>query len=225
MALPGDLTTITVTGSYTDGAGNPQGGVVLFTPSSELTDQTGKVVIGTTPIPATVSSTTGTFSQAGLACTDNANLYPESWAWVVTVAVPGAQQTFNTYLPSSLGSTVDISQLAPYLTPAPPPPPLTDTITPGTAAGGDLSGTYPSPQVNQLHLGGGTAGSVTLTGTTPVSVTAPATGVSSLIFLTIQSEAGTAGIPYVVAKTPGSGFTVASTSAADTSVVAWLRIG
>lgn len=112
MALPVDVTTITVTGTYTDGQGNPQSGSVMFTPSSELADTTGKVVIAQTPVVAPVGSL-GTFS-CELACTDNASLFPAGWAWNVQVSIPGAVQNFNAYLPGSVyGSTVDMSVLSP----------------------------------------------------------------------------------------------------------------
>jgi hypothetical protein len=112
VSLPVDITTITVTGSYADGQGNPQSGSVMFTPSSELADITGKVVISRTPIVAPVG-TGGTFSCI-LATTDNATLFPAGWAWNVQVSIPGAVQNFNTYLPGSVyGATVDMSVLSP----------------------------------------------------------------------------------------------------------------
>lgn len=181
MALPGDLTTITVTGTYLDGAGNPQGGTVTFTPSSSLTDQTGKIVLAKVSTVVQVSSSTGTFSVSGLACTDNANLVPAGWAWVVSVNIAGASQTFNTYLPSGLGTTVDISALAPFVVAAVPPLPQTGTITPGTAAGGDLSGTYPAPQVFQVHLA------------KPLPVSQGGTGVTSGILASLN------GVPLTAA--------------------------
>ena len=112
MSLPGGLTGITVTGTFVDGAGNPLGGTVTFWPSAEVVDATGEVIIGMTPITAVVSGTTGTFSQL-LAATDNAGLLPEGWTYKIQVGVAGAQQTFNAYIPSSYGSTVDLSVLGP----------------------------------------------------------------------------------------------------------------
>ncbi|MFI0265644.1 right-handed parallel beta-helix repeat-containing protein [Streptomyces luteogriseus] len=54
-------------------------------------------------------------------------------------------------------------------------------------------------------------------------VTVPTTAVTanSRIFLTIQTPGGTPGAQWVSARTPGTGFQVASSSAADTSTVAW----
>jgi hypothetical protein len=50
---------------------------------------------------------------ATLACTDNATLFPQGWTWTIGVAVPGAVQTFTTYLPHTLGPAVDLSALNP----------------------------------------------------------------------------------------------------------------
>jgi hypothetical protein len=112
MALPGTLTTLTVTGTYDSAAGTAQGGVVTFTPSAIVLDAAGKVVITTTPIPVALSG--GSFSTV-LPCTDNAGLVPPTWQYSADVAVPGAQQVFTFYLPQALGGTagtVDITALA-----------------------------------------------------------------------------------------------------------------
>jgi hypothetical protein len=113
MSLPGNINTITVTGTYLSGTGAAQGGTVTFTPTSALTDPAGSTVVANVPIVAAVSQSTGSFTQAGLACTDNTTLLPSGWCWTVNVAVPGAAQVFTTFLPHTLGSTVDISTLMP----------------------------------------------------------------------------------------------------------------
>jgi hypothetical protein len=56
-------------------------------------------------------------------------------------------------------------------------------------------------------------------GTVNVPNTVIASG--SRIFLTHQNVGGTVGTPYVSAKTSGSGFVITSTSASDTSQIAW----
>jgi hypothetical protein len=63
-------------------------------------------------------------------------------------------------------------------------------------------------------------GVATLNGTTAVTVTTAGLTANSRVFLTIQTPAGTPGAPYVASITPGTGFTVKS-STGDTSVVAW----
>ena len=62
MPLPGDLTTITVTGAFPTGAGSPLQGVVVFTPSADLTDATGHAIIRAAPVEASLDYT-GSFSQ------------------------------------------------------------------------------------------------------------------------------------------------------------------
>jgi hypothetical protein len=101
-----------VTGTFTDGSGNPLGGSVTFTPSTELSGPAGEIIITQTAVVASVSSTTGEMT-ATLACTDNATLFPQGWTWNVGVAVPGAVQAFSVYLPHTLGPAVDLSALNP----------------------------------------------------------------------------------------------------------------
>jgi hypothetical protein len=66
------------------------------------------------------------------------------------------------------------------------------------------------------------AGSVTLNGTSAVTVSTSAVDADSLVLLTVQPGTAPVGVPYVASVTSGSGFTVKSTSASDTAVVvAW----
>ncbi len=69
------------------------------------------------------------------------------------------------------------------------------------------------------------AGTVTLNGTTAVTVSTTAADANSLIMLTVQPAMAPVGIPYVATKTNGTGFTVKSTSNSDTAVlVAWFIV-
>jgi hypothetical protein len=71
-------------------------------------------------------------------------------------------------------------------------------------------------------LRGTHAGTVTLNGTTAVTVSTAAVDSTSLVMLTVQPGTAPVGLPYVASVTSGSGFTVKSTSASDTAVnVAW----
>ena len=121
MPVPGTLPSLTVTGAYDCAVGTAQAGAVLFTPSGAVFDAAGKVVISAVPNVAALNSG-GSFSVI-LPCTDTAGLVPPGWLYNVTVAVPGAQQTFTAYLPHALGGTagtVDITALAPVTgTPSP----------------------------------------------------------------------------------------------------------
>jgi hypothetical protein len=63
------------------------------------------------------------------------------------------------------------------------------------------------------------AGVVTLNGTTAVVVSTAAPDAESVILLTVQPATAPVGIPYVSAVSPGSSFSVKSTSASDTAVI------
>lgn len=67
-------------------------------------------------------------------------------------------------------------------------------------------------------------GVAVLNGTTAVTVTTAGITAASRVFLTIQAPGGTPASPYVASITAGTGFTVKSTGASDTSVVAWLLV-
>ena len=119
MALPGGLTTIIVTGQYENALGTAQAGSVSFTPTSTVVDATGKVVLTQTAVTAYLDST-GSFSLT-LPTTDNSGLVPLGWGYVLNVSVPGASGSLDpVYLPSALGSTVDVSALTEsFAAPAP----------------------------------------------------------------------------------------------------------
>ena len=102
-----------MTGTFTDGSGNPLGGSVTFTPSAELAGPAGDIIIAKAAVVAPVSSTTGEMTPITLACTDSAVLFPQGWTYTISSAVPGATGTVTVYLPHTLGSTVDLSALEP----------------------------------------------------------------------------------------------------------------
>jgi hypothetical protein len=68
--------------------------------------------------------------------------------------------------------------------------------------------------VEDLH-----AGIVTLNGTSAVSVATTAVTADSIVQLTVQPSVAPVGTPWVASVTPGTGFTLKSTSASDTAVV------
>jgi hypothetical protein len=110
MTLPGDLTTVTVTGRFLDPAGAPLTGVITFTPSAEVTDATGMVVIPAVTRACPLSAQ-GTFTSPPLASTDNADLSPESWEYLVVVSLRGAPEfSFSCAIPHT-PSPVDLSAL------------------------------------------------------------------------------------------------------------------
>lgn len=110
MPLPVDLATVVVTGKMLDPAGGPLVGTVTFTPSAEVTDAFGRVVIPAVAQPYPISAD-GTFQTAPLAATDNADLAPESWSYVITIALTGAPEfTLTCAVPQAV-SPVDLSSL------------------------------------------------------------------------------------------------------------------
>lgn len=112
MPLPGDLTTITLTGTLPNAAGSNLPGIVTVTPTTTLTDTTGHVVIPMEPVKTLFSG--GSFSVPGLATTDNTHIAQNGgWAYTVTIEV-GAQYLTGTYLiPSTYGASVSYDELVP----------------------------------------------------------------------------------------------------------------
>jgi hypothetical protein len=110
MPLPNNVTTITVTGTYLDFTGTPMSGSVTFTPPVELIDVAQSTFLSAGPITVQLDSN-GHFSQV-LPCTDGAALAPAGWSYIVTENVRGLR-TYPIALPHTLGSTVDLSTIAP----------------------------------------------------------------------------------------------------------------
>lgn len=129
MPIPGNLTTITVTGEFLDSNGNPLLGSVSFAPPVDIYDAAGTAIIGRVPYVATLNPSTGAFSIT-LPCTDNAAMNPTNWGYTVTInltALPsGAYQYTNVGIPHTAGNgvTVDLTQIL--------PPGIPTTITPNT---------------------------------------------------------------------------------------------
>lgn len=91
-------------------------------------------------------------------------------------------------------------------------------------SGTEIVGIADGPQVAQTTVAGLLAaaqaggGTVTVNGTTPVTVANTAVTANSLIVFTLKTVGGTVGAyPVVHTITPGTGFTVVAT-ASDTSV-------
>lgn len=204
MAFPGNISTITVTGSYANVSDSPASGVVLFTPSAVLTDTNGMIILTQTAVTATLTG--GEFSIV-LPCTDNTSIRPNPFYYQVNEAIGGSgQQPFCIAIPSTLGPAVDMSALVPVPSMAQPSPGLYVISLNGQ------SGSVTLP-----------AGTVTLTGgTATVALSSITTG--SLVYLTVQNPAGTVGSLYLNTLTAGTGFTIKSTSSSDTSTVAYLVV-
>lgn len=111
MAFPADVRTITLTGKYTDVSGNGASGSLAFNASVPLlVDAVGNALVTTSPV-SVATSPAGTFSVV-LLCTDQ--FTPSGWTWNVTESFTGmTARSYPISLPGSLGSTVDLSALAP----------------------------------------------------------------------------------------------------------------
>lgn len=143
MSLPGDLNTVTVTGSFLDASGTPLTGSVTFTPVAVLaagspavpvtvTDSTGHVIIaavGVTRLVGPIPPSTGRIPatppltyppswpaqplSVNLVATDNADLSPQNWAYQALVVLGDAPVQTFTTLLPSSPSTTDFTDLVP----------------------------------------------------------------------------------------------------------------
>ena len=118
MALPVDLTTVRVTGSFVDAQGASATGIVTFTLSSTLTDRNNKVLVVPTPIAAVLVG--GSFA-VDLPATDDPDLTPRNNYYTVTIAVTGLTRTFIMIAPYLATSAIDLSSVLPVLAADPNP--------------------------------------------------------------------------------------------------------
>lgn len=113
MPLPVNLTTITVTGTYLDLAGDPIAGQVKFTPRAVLKNTTSNVILINSTITVTLDAN-GAFSQA-LVATDDTDAAPLNFTYQVEEAFVGGR-TFDMLLPAAtVGGTIDLADVAPAI--------------------------------------------------------------------------------------------------------------
>lgn len=142
MPLPGNLTTVTVTGKYLDASGAPVRGSVTFTLDTPLLNAGASTVIIETDYTVALDAQ-GAFSVA-LPATNDPDVDPNGWTWTLTPNFDGADPlTFA--LPTNLGPTVDITVLAPAL---PNPDPVYSYVL--TSAIGAPSGVAPLNSSSKL---------------------------------------------------------------------------
>lgn len=107
MALPVNITTINVTGTYLDFAGQPIAGQVKFYTSQVLIDSAADRII----IPSTITAdlVNGSFSVT-IPTTNDVDVNPLNFTYRYEEAFVGGS-SFTISLPASLGASVDISDL------------------------------------------------------------------------------------------------------------------
>lgn len=110
-SFPTNLTTIVVTGQYSDLYGNPLEGSVSFRVLQPITDAAGKMIFSKSPVTLRLNAQ-GRFSVI-LPCTDNANLNPTNFVYAYDENIDSLKRTFLFSIPSTLGTTVDVSALLP----------------------------------------------------------------------------------------------------------------
>lgn len=114
------LNLITVTGKYLLLNGNAAVGTVTFEPSTVLLDTVGNEVIFPSITTVTLALD-GTFTIS-LPATDDPDIGPTNWSYVVTERIIGATttRTFNMLVPyNSPGGTLDMADVQPAVTGTP----------------------------------------------------------------------------------------------------------
>lgn len=175
MALPGNLTTVEVTGRYIDASGAAVRGSVTFTLDTPLLDAGASTYIIETEYTVALDAT-GSFA-VNLPATNDVDVTPTGWTWTLTPNFDGADPiTFA--LPTNLTS-VDITTLSPAL----PNP----------------SATYSYVLVSAVGAPGGVA---PLNGSGEIAASYIAD--ESITAAKIDSEAATAGFALVADGTGGA---------------------
>lgn len=109
MAIPGNLSLVTVTGTYIDITGEPIAGQVKFTPRAVLRNTTSNVILVNSTIVVTLDAN-GAFSQQ-LVATDDPDASPVDFSYFVEEAFVGGRQ-FDILLPRAT-ATVDLADVSP----------------------------------------------------------------------------------------------------------------
>lgn len=225
MALPGDISTVALSGKYLQLDGSPAAGTVTFTLSQSIADSTGSVILPKGGITVTLDNN-GSFTIS-LPATDDTDLHPTGFVYQVReeLTTPKTTRSYAISLPTS-PSTVNLAAVAPvadvgavsaYVLKSGDTMTGDLTLTGGNVIAGTAGKGFQVKEGSNAKMGTATlvAGTKVVSNT---SVTA-----NSRVFLTVQSL-GTVTAPKaiaVTARTAGTSFTITSADATDTSVVAW----
>ena len=165
MAMPANVTTVVVLGTFLTPEGNPSTGTVSFTPSSWLLNSGANIAIPNSSVTKTLG-TAGNFS-ATLPITDDPDLSPGGWVYSVSEVVDGVSQSYNIAIPGTVaaGGTVFLADLAPVAPAGPEYYSLASslaigtvtTLAAGSAATAAITGLAPSQTLN-LGIPTGPAG-------------------------------------------------------------------
>jgi hypothetical protein len=119
MAIPAGITSVTVTNTYVDAAGNPLSGYVTFTPS--ITAMTDDYTVPKVPVRATLDAD-GEISVT-LAATDDTDWEASDFTYTVQEVIGGnVKRTFSIEVPvAAAGSGLDLSTVTPVDNPTVPP--------------------------------------------------------------------------------------------------------
>jgi hypothetical protein len=147
MAIPANVTTLVVLGTFLTPEGNPSTGTITFTPSKWLTNAGADVAIPNSSVTKTLG-TAGDFSVT-LPTTDDADLQPANWFYTVSEVIDGVSQSYALLLPGTAGTggTVYLADLAPAAELGPEyaslrgPAGEAATVTVGTVTAGTAGGT------------------------------------------------------------------------------------
>jgi hypothetical protein len=117
VALPPNISTVTVTATYVHTDGTPASGTVTFTPTGDtwLADATGPAVVLPTTVTATLDAS-GTMSVV-LPATDDPDVAPTGYTYDVVETFGALTRSYSIALPSS-PATIDLAAIAP-IAPAP----------------------------------------------------------------------------------------------------------
>ena len=173
MAMPANVTTVVVLGTFLTPEGDPSTGTVSFTPSSWLLNSGANIAIPNSTVTKTLG-TAGNFSVT-LPITDDPDLSPEGWIYSVSEVVDGVSQSYNIAIPGTVaaGGTVYLADLVPVAPAGPEYYSLASslaigtvsTLPAGSAATATITGLAPSQTLN-LGIPTGPQGATGNTGAT-----------------------------------------------------------
>lgn len=109
MALPANVSTVTVTGTYVDLLGSPVRGNINFTPRTNLLDADSATTLIASTITVTLDAN-GQFTTV-LPVSDDPDLTPIGFSYLVQETFTGGR-TFDILIPAGGTSTIDIADLA-----------------------------------------------------------------------------------------------------------------